>query len=332
SSGDAALTNLAGVTGDRIWSLEEWGEPPRIAILYGVGVCDMDTGIRGRYTSRTLRKLAKRGDVKAVVLRVDSPGGDALPSDLVSREMKALAKKKPMIVSQGSLAASGGYWISMYGDRIFTSPLTLTGSIGVIGGYVWNEGFSEKTGFTYDHVKIGRHADLFHGVTLPFLGVTVPDRPVNDEERHRVETLIRGWYKDFTIKVADGRDLEQAYVDSVGQGRIWSGKRAIELGLADEIGGLDRAIGYARSEAELPVKGRAVEVVEYPKRSWVNPDNFVSTSGPMSLLGYWLGIRPGQENVLDKDYELRYYRRISQNPGQPLFMVNPADLPAEEVK
>jgi len=307
-----------------------WGEPPKVAVVYAIGDCDMDTGIRARYTSRTLNKLAKRKDVKAVVLRADSPGGDALPSDLVSREMKALAKKKPMIVSQGNVAASGGYWISMYGTRIFASPLTLTGSIGVIGGFVWNDGFSEKTGFSYDHVQIGRHADLGHGVTLPLLGVAIPDRPVTDEERSGAERLIRRWYDDFTAKVAEGRLLTQSYVDSVGQGRIWSGTRALELGLVDEIGGLDHAIVHARIAAGLPARGRWVEVIEFPPRSWVNPEDFGPSTGALGLAAAWLGLGSNSHEKLADDYELRFYRRISLNPGQPLFMVHPADLPAEE--
>ncbi|MDD5088575.1 MAG: S49 family peptidase, partial [bacterium] len=307
-----------------------WGEPPKVAVVYAIGDCDLDTGIRGRYTSRTLNKLAKRKDVRAVILRADSPGGDALPSDLVAREMKALAEKKPMIVSQGSVAASGGYWISMYGSRIFTSPLTLTGSIGVIGGFVWNENFSEKTGFTYDRVQIGRHADLGEGVTLPLIGVAIPDRPFTDEERHGAERLIRGWYDDFTAKVADGRLLTQSYVDSIGQGRIWSGPRALELGLVDEIGGLDNAIVHARTASGLPAHGRRVEVIEFPPRSWVNPEDFGQSGGALGLAAAWLGLRAEPDMKIADDYELRYYRRISQNPGEPLFMVHPADLPAEE--
>ena len=119
---------------DVLFADQTWGFIPTIALVYAVGECDMDSGIRGRATSRLLRSLSKRRDVKAVVLRADSPGGDALPSDLVARQMTEVSSKKPMIVSQGQLAASGGYWISMNGDRIFTSPMTITGSIGVIGG------------------------------------------------------------------------------------------------------------------------------------------------------------------------------------------------------
>ncbi|MFZ5433950.1 MAG: S49 family peptidase [Calditrichota bacterium] len=306
-----------------------WGEPPKIAIVYAIGECDMDSGIRGRYTSRVLRKLAKRSDVKAVVLRADSPGGDALPSDLVSRQMTTVSNKKPMIVSQGSLAASGGYWISMNGDRIFASPYTLTGSIGVIGGWVWNNGFSDKTGFSFDHVQIGDHADLSRGVTLPLIGVTIPDRNLSMPEKQRVEKLLKAYYKDFTGKVAMGRDLEESYVDSIGQGRVWSGTRALELGLVDEIGGLDRAVTYARIEAKLPAKGRTVEIIEFPRRSWVNPGDLMSSPSPISEFARWLGLKEAPANLAD-DYELSFYKRISANPGVPLYMVAPADIPAED--
>ncbi|MBU1707275.1 S49 family peptidase, partial [bacterium] len=208
---------------------DEWGIPPQIALVYALGTCDMETGIRGRYTSRVLSKLAKNKRIKAVVLRADSPGGDALPSDLVGEQVTEVSEKKPMVVTQGNVAASGGYWISMNADDIFVSPYTITASIGVIGGWLYNDGFGSKIGFTYDHVQRGNHADLGRGITLPFLGVQIPDRDLNDEEQQRVKRLILKFYDHFVEKVAKGRDLETAYVDSVGQGRVYLGRRGIEL-------------------------------------------------------------------------------------------------------
>jgi protease IV len=312
---------------DKTFADQTWGLVPKIALVYAVGECDMDSGIRGRATSRALRSLAKRKDVKAVVLRADSPGGDALPSDLVARQMKEVSKKKPMIVSQGQVAASGGYWISMNGDRIFTSPMTVTGSIGVIGGWIWNDGFSEKSGFTSDYVKIGEHADLMSGITLPLIGLTIPHRNLTDVEKLRMEKLMRGMYSDFTAKVADARLLTASYVDSIGQGRVWTGPKAVEIGLADEIGGLEKAIDYARTSAKL--KKDKFSVLEYPRRSWFNFEDFGQPPTAVGTIAkFFLGDRVAEEKPTS-DYELAVLRRISSNPGMPLPMLSPEDLPLE---
>jgi protease-4 len=311
---------------------QRWGERPKVAVVYAIGDCDMDSGIRGRYTSALLHKLASRSDVKAVVLRVDSPGGDALPSDLVAQQMNEVAKKKPMIVSQGSVAASGGYWLSMNGDRIFAAPITVTGSIGVIGGWIWNDGFSEKTGLTSDHVKIGEHADLTAGVTIPFIGAMIPDRNLTDQEFAKMRELILSEYKEFTQKVADGRNLQQTYVDSIGQGRVWSGERALDLKLVDQIGGLDDALVYARTKAKLPPRGPKASVVEYPKPGLFNPSALGGGSPlPMRLLAMVLGKDKVDLSASD-DYELLVMKKIAERPGEPLFMIPPEDLPAEQKK
>lgn len=315
---------------DKIFADQTWGTTPKIALVYAIGECDMDTGIRGRATSRMLRNLAKRKDVKAVVLRADSPGGDALPSDLVARQMKQVSEKKPMIVSQGQVAASGGYWISMYGDKIFTTPMTITGSIGVIGGWIWNDGFSKKTGFSSDYVKVGDHADFSFGITLPLLGATIPDRNLTTEEKTRMEKLIRGSYTDFTGKVAAGRNLTTTYVDSVGQGRVWLGPKAIELKLADEIGGMEQAIDYARKEAKL--RDGKFEIIEYPQRGWFASDMLMGGSEVgMRFLNRILGKAESYEEIRPSDYELSVLKRISSNPGMALPMVAPEDLPLEDI-
>ena len=266
---------LAGVTGDPTWGPEEWGEPPRIAVFYAIGFCDMDTGIRGRALAKAIRSARKDRHVKAIVLRADSPGGDPLPSDLVAREMAEAAKQKPVIVSQGALAASGGYWISMNADTIVASPLTLTGSIGVIGGWVWNKGFGGKLGLTYDGVKQGRSADMEQGIRLPVLGEVIPERNLTPEERARMEHLIRAMYAEFVAKVAEQRGLDEKYVDSVGQGRVWSGQRGLEKNLVDELGGLWRSLQIAKAAAGLPAD-RAVQLAEGPAPGAVD----------------WSGLRP----------------------------------------
>jgi protease-4 len=196
--------SLAG----QYYKSKRWGEPPRIAIVYAIGACSMDSGIRARQLETILLRLARSWSVKAVVLRVNSPGGSALASDLVAEAMKKCAKYKPVIVSQGDVAASGGYWISMYGDQILAQPTTITGSIGVIGGWIWNDGLAEKMGLSADWVYRGKHADLFFGPGIPFSGVGIPHRPMNDEERERLIGRLKTMYDGFVDKVSEGRGMK----------------------------------------------------------------------------------------------------------------------------
>ena len=183
---------------------DDWKARPRIALVYGIGVCAMDEGIKGRWLHKQFKKLAKDNSVKAVVFRVDSPGGESLPSDLVAEELRQCAKEKPVIVTQGQAAGSGGYWISMYGDRILAGPNTITGSIGVIGGWIWDDGLGEKLGMTSDHVQRGEHIDATAGVSLPLLG-RIPGRPLTDKENARVKKLVLTMYDRFIAKVAQDR-------------------------------------------------------------------------------------------------------------------------------
>ena len=173
-----------------------WGEPPRLAVLYALGVCAMDTGIGARRLVADIERVREDGRVKAVVLRVDSPGGEVLASDLVADAVRRLKEEKPVIVSQGAVAASGGYWISMYADSIVAAPVTLTGSIGVIYGWFYNRGLKEKLGLATDHVRAGARADLPFGMELPLLG-TLPDRNLRDDERAIVSAAMRATYDRF---------------------------------------------------------------------------------------------------------------------------------------
>ncbi len=264
TSGDVSGMQLAGVTGDPVWSPLAWGEPDRVAILYAIGECAMDSGIKGRTLSKKIKAAREDRSVKAVVLRADSPGGDPLPSDLVSRELLETSKKKPVIVSQGQVAGSGGYWISMYGDSILATPFTITGSIGVISGYIWNNGIGDKIGFSYDFVKRGEHADLERGLVLPLINQTIPERPLDDVERARAEETIRTLYDDFVNKVAEGRGMTKEAVDAVGQGRVWIGTDGQTKGLVDEIGGLWASLRMAKAAAGLPA-GREIVYVEGPR-------------------------------------------------------------------
>jgi protease-4 len=151
----------------------------------------------------------------------------------------------------------------MNADTIVASPLTLTASIGVIGGWVWNKGFGAKVGLTYDGVKQGKAADMDQGIRLPFLGAVIPQRNLTTEERSRVEQVIRSTYADFVSKVASQRGLDEKYVDSIAQGRVWSGQRGLEKKLVDEMGGLWKGLQIAKSAAGLP-PDRAVAIAEGP--------------------------------------------------------------------
>jgi protease-4 len=230
---------------------DHWGTKPRIAVIYALGACAMDRGINARSLVKVVRKAGKDRRVEAIVLRVDSPGGDPLASDLVAEALRECAEKKPVVVSQGSVAASGGYWLSMYGDTIIAGAPTITGSIGVIGGWVYNKGLKEKLGMSTDHVKIGEHADLPFGFGLPLVGTVLPDRNLTAEEREKAKNAILAMYEDFIDKVANARDKDTAAIDSVAQGRIWSGTRAREKELVDAIGGLYESIRVAAEMAGI---------------------------------------------------------------------------------
>ena len=322
---ERSATTLEGLTGDPLWGGDEWGEPGRIAVFYAIGECAMDNGIRGRLLSDEIRKARQDRGVKAVVLRADSPGGEALPSDLVARELRATAKVKPVIVSQGQVAASGGYWISMYADTIVASPLTITGSIGVIGGWIWDKGLGDKVGLTYDNVKRGEHADFGEGIRLPLLGETVPRRPPTPAEHQRIEGLIRTVYKDFVAQVAEGRELRPAYVDSIGQGRVWSGTRGRELGLVDEMGGLWRSLQIAKAAAHIPA-ARPVRIDEGPG---------VGVIDLGVLRPRLIGARAPEETVAPCDpaaaglltpLESSFLRHLARNPGRPLPILEPLEI------
>jgi protease-4 len=208
--------------------------------------------------------------VAAVVLRADSPGGDPLPSDLVAGAIRRLNEAgKPVIVSQGDVAASGGYWISMAGAEILTTPLTVTGSIGVIGAWIYADELSEKTGMAYDGVKRGEHADLLRPLRDPLLGIALPHRALDEQELDLAREYILEAYENFVTQVAEARELSVEHVREVAQGRVWMGGDAIEIELCDRFGGLDAAIAAARQRAGL-APGREVALVEYPPRPLID--------------------------------------------------------------
>jgi protease-4 len=316
---------------DRRWQPDEtWGPRPTIALVYAIGECAMDTGIRGRTTSKALKKFRERRDVKAVVVRADSPGGDPLASDLVAREMRAYRPaQKPLFVSQGRVAGSGGYWISMDAARIHASPFTVTGSIGVIGGWIWNDGLGKKLGMTTDHVQMGKSADLLGGLLIPLIGLQIPERNLDGRERVVVKRGIMTLYDEFTAHVAAGRGLPLERIREIAQGHVYAGRRALELKLVDEIAGLDRTIEEAKAAAGIP-KGRRVRIEEYPRQKL-----FRMPSLPGSVATR-LGLRWGDALAAPAaperwTYEEQGLRSILSRPGTPLLLTPASFLPDEPV-
>ena len=287
-----------------------WGQRKRIAIVYALGVCAMDTGMGARRLVGEIASACATAD--AVVLRVDSPGGDVLPSALVADAVLQCRERKPVIVSQGYLAASGGYMISLPGDAIVTAPNTITGSIGVIAGWAYNKGLKEKLGLSTSRVQVGRHADLPFGMTLPLLGLRLPDRTFTEAESARMEHTIRSLYEDFVAKVASSRHIAPDSVEVVAQGRVWSGQRAVQLGLADRIGGLDVAIALAKEKIGLSAD-ETVELIERPR-----PKLFSSALFRPRLLG--LAAQPTPE--------LDYLQFRLQHNGLPLLLVPANHVPS----
>ena len=250
-----------------------WGEKPQIAVIYALGECAMDQGIKARKLVKVIEKAAKDARVKAIVFRVDSPGGDGMASDIVAEALRNAKSKKPVIVSQGFVAASGGYWLSMYADTIVAAPQTITGSIGVIGGWLYNNGFKEKLGMTTDFVKVGKHADLGFGFRMPFIGLGLPDRNMTSEERAKAEYFITSFYKEFVTKVADGRKRSYDDIHAIAQGRVWSGVDGKRNGLVDVLGGLETAIQIAKDRAGLTKE--SVQIIEMPKPDVFDPNIFM---------------------------------------------------------
>ncbi len=227
-----------------------------VAIVYAEGEIVDGEGepgeIGGVAFAREIRKLRQDKDVKAIVLRVNSPGGSATAAEAIQRELRLARQSKPVIVSMGAYAASGGYWISAYGDRIFALPKTITGSIGVFGMQFDVQKLAGDFGITFDRVKTGKYADV--------LTIT---RPKTEEEMAVMQRLVDWIYGEFKTKVAEGRKLKPDEVERIAQGRVWSGSEALKLGLVDEFGGLEVAVRYAAKQAGL---GEGFRLIEYPEK------------------------------------------------------------------
>lgn len=228
----------------------------KIAIIYASGqIIDGEgdeTTIGSTTLSEALRQARTDKKVKAIVMRVNSPGGSAVASEVIRREVELAAKEKPFIVSMGNYAASGGYWISSSSDYIFADPTTLTGSIGVFGTVPNLEGFmTDKIGLSFDVVKTNENSDF---------GSIV--KPMTPYQLKMMQKHVTNTYDDFITLVSTERGLSKTFVDSIAQGRVWSGADAIEIGLVDELGGIEKAVSYAAEKANI----QTYSIKEYPKQ------------------------------------------------------------------
>ena len=268
-----------------------------VAVIYASGqIFDGKGSEENIYSddlSKTIRKARLDDNVKAVVLRVNSPGGSAVASAIIGRELDLTKEVKPVIVSMGNYAASGGYWISAKGDYIFADPTTLTGSIGVFGTFPNAKGFlNDKIGLTFDVAKANENAD-FGSLT----------QPLTEFQYKKLQDMVVKTYDDFTKRVAEGRGLRQTYVDSIGQGRVWAGVDAINLGLVDQLGDMEDAIAYAVEKANL---GNDYKVTEWPKQkdfmtrlmeSMNNSNSDQLDAAMRSKLGAYYDYLQGLENL-----------------------------------
>lgn len=227
----------------------------RIALLFAEGAIVDGQGKENEIGSETfvryIRKIARDEKIKAVVLRINSPGGSALASEVILRELQLLKARKPLIVSMGDVAASGGYYMAAGADSIFAMPNTITGSIGVFG-MMFNVGdaLQDKLGITFDEVK-----------NAPFADFPTATRALTPEEKVRMQAVVDTIYRTFKSRVAAGRHLSPVLVDSIAQGRVWTGMDALEIGLVDGMGGIERALRAAAAKAKL----KDYRIVTFPE-------------------------------------------------------------------
>jgi len=272
------LKSLSGISTDKdlnLVSMSKYTNVPdpnrtssiknRIAVIYASGTIVMGKGnennIGGNYYAEVIRKQRRDTSVKAIVLRVNSPGGNAIASDIMWRELDLAAKTKPVVISMGNYAASGGYFISCPGTKIYADPSTISGSIGVFG-LIPNAGklLEQKLGLSVETVNTNKNSE-FPSVY----------RPMNVYEKDMMQMSIENIYSDFVSKVASGRKMTNESVDSIGQGRVWSGTSAMKIGLVDEMGGLEDAIKGAADLAALDKYSiRELPVLEDPYTRIIN--------------------------------------------------------------
>ncbi|MCL2100192.1 MAG: signal peptide peptidase SppA [Fibromonadales bacterium] len=244
----------------------------KIAVLYAEGgiVSDAeeslysDPVITAKTYVRTLKKIKEDSTIKAVVFRVNSTGGSAYASDQIWHSIRELSKTKPVVASFGSYAASGGYYIACGANKIVSSPATLTGSIGIFGLFPSGEKLADKMGASYDGIGTNKNTLLAQQIlSIPFFGAGImPARPLNEGEHAMLQTYIERGYETFLSRCAEGRNISKEALDAIGQGRVWTGTQAVDIGLADTLGGIETAIEAAAELANLEYY--AIE--EFPKQ------------------------------------------------------------------
>ena len=255
------LGDYTSSTPDKDDSKDNSSSKNRIAVVYASGEISGgegdDNNIGSERISKALRKVRLDDKVKAVVLRVNSPGGSSLASDVIWREVMLTKKVKPIIVSMGDVAASGGYYIACAADSIIAEPNTITGSIGIFAILPnLQKLFNDKLGVSFDGVKTGKYADLGD-----------VSRPLTPEERLILQNSVNHGYDDFTKAVAQGRNKTQEYINSIGQGRVWTGTQALKIGLVDRLGNINDAIASAAKKANI----KNYKLVAYPEqKSFLN--------------------------------------------------------------
>ncbi|PXV69071.1 protease-4 [Dysgonomonas alginatilytica] len=297
----ASIDNMTGV------KFKEAGDKKsRIAILYaegaivdsgdGGGLFDSGATITAEQYVRELQKLRDNEDIKAVVFRVNSPGGSAYASEQIWNAVVELKAKKPVIVSMGDYAASGGYYISCAATAIVAQPSTLTGSIGIFGLIPEGEELSKKIGFSFDEVNTNKHSSFggpAYGIPFLFAGFS---RSFNDEEKQILQKYIESGYDLFITRCADGRSKTKAEIDSIGQGRVWTGSQAIKLGLVDKIGGIEDAIKMAAEQAKVT----DYSISKYPEKktlfAQILEDSF--SNSKLQTLKFFMGENNFEKNIL----------------------------------
>ncbi len=268
---------------------------PQVAVVVAEGEIlggDQPPGmVGGESTAKLLLEARQNNSIKAVVLRVNSPGGDAFASELIRREVELTkAAHKPVIVSMGDVAASGGYWISMDGDEIYAEPTTITGSIGIFGLFF---------GIPNTLAKIGIHTD---GVgTTPLAGALDPRRPLDPKIGETVQALIDKGYQDFIGHVAAARHKTKEEIDAIARGRVWSGQQALDRGLVDKLGGLEEAGAEAAQRANLGTNYR-LRYIEKPLSTW---ERFALSFSNDTLAHFAKAVLPEMPTGLLTDPEIR---------------------------
>ncbi|HBN78738.1 MAG TPA: signal peptide peptidase SppA [Planctomycetaceae bacterium] len=296
---------------------------PQIAVIYATGAITSGRGAGGLFGGdgigsdtmiETIREAAENDRVKAIVLRVNSPGGSALASDLIWRALEQV--DKPIVVSMGDVAASGGYYISMGADYIYAEPGTVTGSIGVVGGKLALEGLFEKIGITTSYVTRGDNSGALSAM-----------QPFNDSERKAMQKMMNDIYELFVTKAAEGREMKVERLKELGGGRIYTGEVAVENGLVDEIGTLDQAVEKAKELADLKGNNK-VERLLLPKPT----SPFEQLFGPIDTRMQQASAAELLEGVLPVEMTAQLKRALmidNLSKTEPRLLLMPFDLKFE---